>query len=298
LDTKNLIPFLAMPFLLIAVEIGALLLSLPVRDSGIVAFDNPASMANPVIFIAIMLGFTALMLVLIRYDMKKVIGAVIGISLFLTFVYIFMAIVYSLAGETDAATVSVMILAILSTVLLYKYPEWYVIDALGILIGAGVAAIFGASLEILPVIILLILLAIYDAISVYKTKHMITLAEGVIDLKTPILFVIPKRRDYSFIKEGIGKIDGGGERAAFIIGMGDMIMPSILVVSANVFLQGWKLGGMINLPALGAILGSLAGMIVLLYFVMSGKPQAGLPPLNGGTILGFLAGWAAMGMMV
>jgi presenilin-like A22 family membrane protease len=298
LDTKNLIPFLAMPFLLIAVEIGALLLSLPVRDSGIVAFDNPASMANPVIFIAIMLGFTALMLVLIRYDMKKVIGAVIGISLFLTFVYIFMAIVYSLAGETDAATVIVMILAILSTVLLYKYPEWYVIDALGILIGAGVAAIFGASLEILPVIILLILLAIYDAISVYKTKHMITLAEGVIDLKTPILFVIPKRRDYSFIKEGIGKIDGGGERAAFIIGMGDMIMPSILVVSANVFLQGWKLGGMINLPALGAILGSLAGMIVLLYFVMSGKPQAGLPPLNGGTILGFLAGWAAMGMMV
>jgi len=38
-------------------------------------------------------------------------------------------------------------------------------------------------------------------------------------------------------------------------------------------------------------------MVLLLYFVMSGKPQAGLPPLNGGTILGFLAGWAAMGWM-
>jgi presenilin-like A22 family membrane protease len=323
LDTKNLIPFLAMPFLLIAVEIGALLLSLPVKDSGIVAFDNPASMANPVIFIAIMLGFTALMLVLIRYDMKKVIATVIGLSLFLSFVYIFIAIVMYIAGVTglvsiqilqacifnpsldvlisgltDPATITVLVLSVLSTVLLYKYPEWYVIDALGVLIGAGVAAIFGASLEVVPVVILLILLAIYDAISVYKTKHMITLAEGVIDLKTPILFVIPKRRDYSFIKEGIGKIDGGGERAAFIIGMGDMIMPSILVVSANVFIQGWKLGGMINLPALGAIVGSLAGMVVLLYFVMSGKPQAGLPPLNGGTILGFLAGWVAMGWMV
>jgi presenilin-like A22 family membrane protease len=54
---------------------------------------------------------------------------------------------------------------------------------------------------------------------------------------------------------------------------------------------------MINLPALGAILGSLVGLVVLLYFVMSGKPQAGLPPLNGGTILGFLAGWAAMTAM-
>jgi len=263
LDTKNLIPFLAMPLLLIAVEIGALLLSLPVQASGVVAFEDPTSMENPIIFIAIMLAFTAFILILIRYDMKRVIAAVIGISIFLTFIYIFMAIMYSLMGATDLATVIVFVLSILATVLLYKYPEWYVIDALGILIGAGVAAIFGASLEVLPVIILLILLAVYDAISVYKTKHMITLAEGVMDLKTPILFVIPKRRDYSFIKEGIGKIADGGERSAFIIGMGDMIMPSILVVSANIFLQGWKLGGMINLPALGAILGSLAGLVVL-----------------------------------
>ena len=286
-----------MPLLLIAVEIGALLLSLPVQASGIVAFQDPESMANPVIFIAIMLAFTAFLLVLIRYDFKKVIAAVIGISIFLTFIYIFLAIVYALAGATDLSTVIVFVLSILSTVLLYKYPEWYVIDALGILIGAGVAAIFGASLDILPVIVILVLLAVYDAISVYKTKHMITLAEGVIDLKTPILFVVPKRRNYSFIREGIGKIGDGGERAAFIIGMGDMIMPSILVVSANVFLKGWRLAGMINLPALGAIVGSMVGLVVLLHFVMSGKPQAGLPPLNGGTILGFLAGWALMGWM-
>jgi presenilin-like A22 family membrane protease len=297
LDTKNLIPYLAMPLLLIVVEIGALILSLPVQASGIVAFDDPESMANPVVFIAIMLAFTALLLVLIRYNLKKVIAAVVGISIFLTFIYIFAAIVYALAGETTPATVIVMVLSILSTVLLYKFPEWYVIDALGILVGAGVAAIFGASLEVLPVIILLVLLAVYDAISVYKTKHMITLAEGVIDLKTPILFVIPKRRDYSFIRDGIGKLDSGGERAAFIIGMGDMIMPSILVVSANVFLKGTKLAGFINLPALGAIIGSLVGLVILLSFVISGKPQAGLPPLKRGTILGFLAGWAAMGMM-
>ncbi|MDD1695246.1 MAG: hypothetical protein LUQ71_11030 [Methanoregula sp.] len=297
MDTKNLIPLLAMPLLLLAVEIGAVLLSLPVQASGIVAFEDPSSMANPIWFIAILLVFTALLLVLIKYDMKRVIAAVIGISIFLTFCYIFAAITYASMGATDPATVIAFVLAILATVLLYKYPEWYVIDGLGILIGAGVAAIFGASLEILPVLILLVLLMAYDAISVYKTKHMITLAEGVIDQKTPILFVIPKRKDYSFIKEGIGKLADGGERAAFIIGMGDMIMPAILVVSANVFLNGWRLAGMINLPALGAIIGSLAGLAVLLYFVMSGKPQAGLPPLCGGTILGFLVGWAAMGMM-
>jgi presenilin-like A22 family membrane protease len=295
MDIKNLAPLTAMPLLLLLVEIGAILLSLPVQATGIVAFEDPESVTNPIWFIAILLVFTALLLVLIRYDMKKLIGAIIGLSIFLTFCYIFAAIVYSVLGATDPASVLVFVLAVLATVLLYKFPEWYVIDGLGVLIGAGVAAIFGASLDIIPVLVLLAILALYDAISVYKTKHMITLAEGVIDQKTPILFVIPKRKDYSFIKEGIGKLGDGGERAAFIIGMGDMIMPAILVVSANVFLSGWRLAGLINLPSLGAIIGSLAGLTVLLYFVMSGKPQAGLPPICGGTILGFLIGWAVIG---
>ncbi|MGA2913527.1 MAG: presenilin family intramembrane aspartyl protease PSH [Methanoregula sp.] len=295
MDIKRIIPFMVMPLLLLTVEIGSILLSLPVQAAGITAFEDPTSVANPFIFIAILLVFTGFLLLLIKFDLKKVMSAVIGISIFLTFVYIFAALVPAVLGNTDLATIVILILSVMAMVLLYKFPEWYVIDSLGILIGAGVASIFGVSLDILPVVILLILLAVYDAISVYKTKHMITLAEGVIDLKTPILFVIPKRRGYSFIRDGIGKLEEGGERAAFIIGMGDLIMPSILVVSANVFLKGWRLGGIINLPSLGAILGSLAGLGILLSYVASGKPQAGLPPLNGCTILGFLVGWGLIG---
>jgi len=292
MDFKRLIPFLAMPLLLILVEIGALALSLPVQEAGITAFEDPTSVANIGIFFVILLVFTGFLLLLIRFGLKKIIALVIAVSIFFSFGYIFSAIIYSAIGSTDVAVLLVLALSICSTVLLYKYPEWYVIDTLGVLIAAGVASIFGVSLEILPVVILLVLLAVYDAISVYKTKHMITLAEGVIDLKTPILFVIPKRRDYSFIREGIGKLEEGGERAAFIMGMGDLIMPSILVVSANVFINGYRVLGFINLPAIGAIIGSLAGLMVLLYFVNSGRPQAGLPPLNGGALIGFALGLA------
>jgi len=295
MDIKRIIPFLVMPLLLLAVEIGAILLSLPVQAAGITAFQDPTSLENPFIFILILLVFTGFLLLLIKFKLKKVMAAIIAISIFLTFGYIFAALVPVAMGTTDLATIIVLILSVVAMVLLYKYPEWYVIDTLGILIGAGVASIFGVSLDILPVVVLLILLAVYDAISVYKTKHMITLAEGVIDLKTPILFVIPKRRDYSFIRDGIGKLEEGGERAAFIIGMGDLIMPSILVVSANVFIKGWRLLGVVNLPALGAILGSLVGLAILLSYVASGRPQAGLPPLNGCTILGFLLGWGLVG---
>ncbi|HVP97111.1 presenilin family intramembrane aspartyl protease PSH [Methanoregula sp.] len=316
---KDALPLLVMPIFLIVVELGALLLAAPVQSAGLVAFQDPESVANPFIFLAMILGFTIVILILIKYALKKLIAAIIGLSIFFTFCFVFAALVYgamnvtaagtgawwedlvpavlvySTTASTIVATALVLILATFATLLLYKYPEWYVIDLLGILLAAGVSAIFGASLDILPVVLLLLILAVYDAISVYKTKHMITLAEGVMDLKTPILFVIPKKRDYSFIKEGIGKISEGGERSAFIIGMGDFIMPSILVVSAGIFTHGTKYFGILNLPVLGAIVGSICGLVVLLYFVMSGKPQAGLPPLNGGTILGFIIGWALIG---
>ncbi|MFZ0004842.1 MAG: presenilin family intramembrane aspartyl protease PSH [Methanoregula sp.] len=294
---KKFIPFLVMPAFLVIVELGSLALSLPVQAAGLSAFQNPQSLADPLIFLAMILGFTAVLLVLIKYGFKNVIAWVIGISIFFTFVYTFAAIVPIIIGPGLAQVAAMAALALLATGLLYLYPEWYIIDILGLLLAAGVASIFGVSLGTIPVILLLIILAVYDAISVYKTKHMITLAEGVLDLKTPILFVIPKKRSYSFIKEGIGKIGEGEERSAFIIGMGDLIIPSMLVVSANVFTGGVKYFGLFNLPAFGAMIGSIAGLIVLLHFVMSGRPQAGLPPLNGGTILGFLIGWMLIGFV-
>ena len=297
MDKKSIIPFLAMPLLLIVVEIGALALSPLMQAAGISAFEDPTSVANPFIFIVILLVFTGFLLLLIKFGFKRVISFVIGASIFFTFIYIFSAIVFAAIGTTDTAVLLVFACSIGATLLLFKYPEWYIIDVLGVLIAAGVASIFGRSLDILPVVILLIILAVYDAISVYRTKHMITLAEGVIDLKTPILFVIPKKRNYSFIREGIGRLAEGGERAAFVMGMGDLIMPSILVVSANVFLKGPRIMGFVNLPALGAIAGSLAGLAVLLYFVSSGKPQAGLPPLNGGTLIGFALGWGLLRLL-
>ncbi len=44
--------------------------------------------------------------------------------------------------------------------------------------GAGAAALFGISFGLLPAILLLSVLAVYDAISVYGTEHMLDLAEG------------------------------------------------------------------------------------------------------------------------
>jgi len=68
--------------------------------------------------------------------------------------------------------------------------------------GAGAAALFGISFGLLPALLLLSVLAIYDAISVYGTEHMLDLADGVMDLKIPVVLVIPMTLSYSYLEAG------------------------------------------------------------------------------------------------
>jgi len=312
---RALNPFLslaAMPLMLLLVEAGAVILSVPMIQSGYAVFEDPSSLENPIWFIAMLLGFTVVLLVLLKYHLKRALQLVIWASLFLSFIYVFTGLLSLTGADTIIVGAGGLLLSVAATVLLAKYPEWYVVDILGVLLSAGIASIFGISLEPVPVVLLLVLLAVYDAISVYRTKHMLTLAEGVIDNRMPIMVVVPKKEGYSFIRDGVGGMvnadDSGDtsgslsdegdkrpERAAYLMGLGDLIMPSILVVSAAVFLPTKGVYGF-SLPVITTMIGSVAGMALLLYFVSSGRPQAGLPPLNGGAIIGFLIGWLIVGI--
>lgn len=280
---KDYLPILSMAGLILIVQVLALLLSTPMETNEMQAFEDPTQVSNSIYYIVMILIFTLFVLIAIKKNMKWVISLLIYLAIVSTLYYVFFALftlIPYFAGFENTASI---LISIGLTVLLYKYPEWYVIDILGICIAGGVSALIGISLSIIPVLVLLILLAVYDAISVYKTKHMITMAEGVMDLKLPILFIIPKHPDYSFIKESFKE---GEKREAFFMGLGDAVMPTLLVVSANVFVGD----GGLSYPVLGAMLGTLAGHIFLSILVMRGKPQAGLPFLNSGAILGFFVG--------
>jgi len=285
-------PMITMAGLILLVQVLALLLASPMEISEMQAFDDPTQVSNSIYYLVLILAFTLLILIAIKKNMKWFISLSIYFAILSTLYYVFIAL---LALFPSFAGLEVPVSALLSaglTLLLYKYPEWYVIDILGICIASGVSALLGISLSVIPVVVLLLLLAIYDAISVYKTKHMITLAEGVMDLKLPILFVIPKKRGYSFLEETFAE---GEKREAFFMGLGDAVMPTLLVVSASVFLEN---GGPVSYPVLGAMLGTLAGYFSLTILVMKGNPQAGLPFLNSGVILGFFAGLLVSGSSI
>jgi presenilin-like A22 family membrane protease len=191
---------------------------------------------------------------------------------------------YAVTSGTLLLLLSVLAAAVL-VVALVKHPEWYVINLCGIIVGVGAISIFSISLSILLIMVLLAGLAIYDAISVYKTKHMIDLADAVMDLKLPVMLVVPKSRDYSIMKETQGikeKLETKQEREAFFLGLGDIVMPGILVAAA--FYQNIAGNGL--LVALSAMAGTLVGFALLMTVVIKGKPQAGLPFLCSGAILG------------
>ncbi|HET8687160.1 MAG TPA: presenilin family intramembrane aspartyl protease PSH, partial [Methanosarcina sp.] len=153
------------------------------------------------------------------------------LTLYITFVILFTFIPFLTVAEYSIVS---FVAAITLTVLLCMYPEWYIVDITGVCSASGIAALFGISFSIIPAIIVLVLLAIYDAISVYKTKHMITIVDAGMDSKLPLMLIAPNNLNYSFIKSGFKK---EGSNETFFVGVGDVVEPTILVVSAHIFLH-------------------------------------------------------------
>jgi len=284
---RDVLPIMFAGLLFILIHSLALLTIEPFQEAGVEpAFENPDDPVNILYIFAIIIIFTILILLIAKFWKKQMIQIIIlGAIGYTTFFVLYPLIALVMPGFSMIALLLSLCAAGVLLVLLVKFPEWYVIDLCGIIVGTGAIAIFGMSLSIFLVIVLLIALALYDAISVYKTKHMIDLADTVMDLKLPVLLVIPKKRHYSLIEETQSlkaQLEEEKEREAFFIGLGDVVMPGILVATVYYSLnQGLLL-------ALSTMIGTLAGFALLMTFVLKGKPQAGLPALCGGAILGFL----------
>ena len=319
--------------LFLGVQVGGLMLVEPLEAADKAFTQNPDDPTNSIAYVGAIVVMTALMLAAFKFDLDWIVrGFVVLASAGLAW-QVFDVLVPFPFSFGLAALVGVALVA---------YPEWYVIDAAGVLMGGAAAGLFGISFGLLPTLVLLVVLAVYDAISVYGTEHMLDLADGVMDMKVPVILVIPTTLSFSFLDMespdtvdtsdddggevaadgGAGNPDGVAEdasvevdenpnadaapaegdegalnRDAFFVGLGDAVMPTILVASAAHFHTAAPSGTLpdlglgfvtANLPALGAVVGTQLGLLVLLWMVLKGRAHAGLPLLNGGAIAGYL----------
>ena len=293
---RNPVQYLVMFAIFIFIPVAAIYyLPLLINTGNYQAFQDPQSPINPLIYFGMILAMTVLMLALIKFAQEKLMRAIFYGAMVISMFSILTPFFYVLLND---AVIS-LILAVVGSLGLMTWlvlrPEWYVINSVGILIGVGATAILGISLGILPSVILLSILAVYDAISVYKTKHMLSLAEGVTKMRLPVLFYVPKKLDFKVEQmDNMDLKDRGKdqERETMIMGVGDAVIPGILIVSVMVFLPTVAPVTQIVhadvLVTAGTLVGACLGFAALMRYVATGRPQAGLPLLNGGAILGFL----------
>jgi len=341
----------------LAVQIGALALVEPFQQEGHQVVEDTGDPTISILYVGAIVVVTGLMLAAMKYGGDDVLRLIIIFASAYISLFVFQVIVPTvLTVEVGGTPVDVIawLGAAAVGVALYTYPEWYVIDAAGIVMGIGGAGLFGINFGILPALVLLTVLAVYDAISVYGTEHMLTLASGVMDMRVPVVLVVPLTLSYSFLDaenpveegetqddadsdatddvdppgadeleslgpEGIADIDEERltaiddetveelddetveavrdalpGRDALFIGLGDAVIPTVLVASAAFFIESdptLSIGGVTaNLPAVGAIAGTMVGLAILLWMVLKGRAHAGLPLLNGGAITGYLLG--------
>ncbi len=326
--------------LFLLIQLGALALVQTFFDQGYQAVENPEDPTNSLWYFGAILVATLGFLAAFKYNLDWIVRVVIvGTSGLLSW-YVFSAILPMIPAVFFGSAVAIA---------LWVYPEWYVINTAGVLMGAGAAGLFGITFGILPALLLLTVLAVYDAISVYKTEHMLDLADGVMDLRIPAILIIPLTLSYSILDdtaqddttdnqaepaeeatestdetehrdtadletdadktddaEGDGTEDddaeNDGSRDVFFIGLGDAVIPGVLIASAAFFSPAPQLAVPmieLNLPALVALVGTTVGLLILMRMVMKGRAHAGLPLLNGGAIGGYLLGslWAGIPLL-
>jgi len=369
---RSILASVAIVAIFLVVQIGAVAMVEPFQDAGHQEVEDTDNPGISVLYIVGILVATGLMLLGLKYGGEGVLRSVIIFAVAYLSFFVFQIFADRLLGggvEATVVTAAALVAAFVLAAALYLYPEWYVIDAAGVLVGIGAAGLFGINLGVFPVIVLLGGLAVYDAISVYGTEHMLTLASGVMDMRVPVVFVIPLSLSYSFLEadppetveeKAPSAADGGtatdgvdreidpedvdaellndlgpagveahadalagmeldddevdqldddvretidqlrGERDAMFIGLGDAVMPTVLVASAASFVEAEAvlsvLGVSASLPVVLAMAGTTVGLVILLWLVQQGRAHAGLPLLNGGAIAGYLLGALLSGL--
>ncbi len=144
----------------------------------------------------------------------------------------------------------------------------------------GIGAILGLQLQPYSVIGLLLLLSLYDIVAVYLTGHMVKMAKQFIasGVVPGIIIRTQQSKDGPLL---LSEVEAGKEEAA-ILGTGDLVLPTILSVSALQFLS--------LTSGLFSVLGSILGLFIthqLFFSQKERRPMPALPPIALGAITGF-----------
>src|SRR5438876_9974399 len=150
----------AMGILLVSSQLVAIALSPLFAEANFQAFPSPQDVTNTVVYLIMILVFTAVILGLVRYRRQNLAKYVILASIFVTLAFVLLLPILIAVDYATGGTLDVNLLGIVSTLLsfalaaglvflLLKLPEWYVVDTMGFVTSPAATAVRGVYFGLL-----------------------------------------------------------------------------------------------------------------------------------------------------
>ncbi len=211
----------------------------------IIITENPNDIANSFGLLGYVFLGTILILLAIKFLPDNVLYWVFkgieALAVFSTALIVF----FSFVPEEFAILLAVGLVVI--RIFAPQYLIWRNVSSVVATIGAG--SLIGVSAGVLPVIVFLVLLAVYDYIAVFKTKHMVTMAKAVSKKNLAFTFAFPTKEHQ------------------FELGTGDLVMPLVFSVAVmkQALISGleWPIA---VIPSLAILVASFAGLWLTLDY--------------------------------
>ncbi|MDY6788626.1 MAG: presenilin family intramembrane aspartyl protease [Candidatus Nanohaloarchaea archaeon] len=246
----------------------------PLSQGSAVVNQSPLSGLYLVLMIV---AVTGLMLLLYKYKLK-----------FLTKIWFYLAITVSILAFflSFLPALPTLIIAICLIMLRIRTRSMWTRNIIDIFSYAGVGALFGTMIGWIPAAIFLVLLSVYDTVSVFMTGHMVSLAEEGLDTDTFMGVMYPKGDVEPDKVEQINKtVKGHGDANSSevrigVVGGGDIIAPMIFSIS---LIESFGM-----LSAFLSSLGAMTGLYFLMNWMEEGRYYPALPIIGLGAALGLL----------
>ncbi len=177
-------------------------------------------------------------------------------------------------------------IAVIAGIAWYFIPKVWLHNILLLLALVSVGLVFGYLLSPWTAVIFLLIIGVYDFVSV-RLGHMMWMAQKLSESNVLPAFVIPtgiSNWNLNLKSAGIKKLfEEKGEREFSILGGGDIGFPLLLAVS--VFFVYGLISAII--VSCFSIIGLIGAYLVQLY-LLKGRPTPALPTIAIASLLGFL----------
>ncbi|MFH1663787.1 MAG: presenilin family intramembrane aspartyl protease [archaeon] len=264
---KNLLLQLVALFLvtqILGLYVGLNLVSSGIQREGIVN-DNPDDPINSVGLFGYILVSTAILLIVLKFYK----GDLLFIFVESLLVFLTSLIVFGFVLPEELGLIALALAVLLVATRLIFRKNVLLRNIASVIAAAGAGPLIGYNFGLIPVMLFLIILAGYDIIAVFYTKHMVVLAKSITKKNLAFTFALPTKEHN------------------FELGTGDMVIPLVFAVSVLTETSKYFVFPF-NLVSPAIILwGSLVGLGLTVHYSSKNVGNA-LPALPLQTIIMFL----------